>query len=52
MGWHAFIRFETKPGCQAQIDWKESLDFVLRDTGINVNIKSATFYIDIYTRFL
>lgn len=34
------IRFETPPGHQAQIDWKESIPFVLKDTGetIDVNI--------------
>lgn len=34
------IRFETPPGQQAQIDWKESVPFVLRDTGevIRINI--------------
>lgn len=32
------IRFETQPGHQAQIDWKESIEFVLRDTGETVTI--------------
>lgn len=34
------IRFESAPGQQAQIDWKESVPFVLRDTGeiIRINI--------------
>lgn len=34
------IRFETPPGKQAQIDWKESVPFVLRDTGevIRINV--------------
>ena len=34
------IRFETPPGHQAQIDWKESVPFVLKDTGelIEINI--------------
>lgn len=34
------VRFETPPGKQAQIDWKESVPFVLRDTGevIRINI--------------
>lgn len=34
------VRFETPPGQQAQIDWKESVPFVLRDTGevIRINI--------------
>lgn len=34
------IRFETLPGEQAQIDWKESVPFVLADTGevIAVNV--------------
>ncbi len=34
------LRFETPPGQQAQIDWKESVPFVLRDTGevIRINI--------------
>jgi len=36
----AVIRFETPPGKQAQIDWKESVPFVLRDTGevIRINV--------------
>lgn len=34
------IRYETAPGEQAQLDWKESIPFVLSDTGevIDVNI--------------
>lgn len=34
------IRFETAPGMQAQLDWKESIDFVLKDTGeiVTVNV--------------
>ena len=34
------IRFETPPGDQMQIDWKESIPFILSDTGeiIEVNI--------------
>lgn len=34
------IRFETAPGVQAQLDWKESIEFVLRDSGevITINI--------------
>ncbi len=32
------IRFETSPGIQAQLDWKESIDFVLRDSGQVVTI--------------
>ena len=34
------IRYETAPGMQAQLDWKESIDFVLRDTGevVTVNV--------------
>jgi len=34
------IRYETAPGEQAQIDWKESVPFILSDTGemIKVNI--------------
>lgn len=36
------IRFETKPGEQAQLDWKESIPFILADTGeiININVLS------------
>ncbi|MFI3327328.1 MAG: IS21 family transposase [Clostridia bacterium] len=36
------IRFETKPGEQAQLDWKEKIPFVLADTGevIDVNVLS------------
>lgn len=39
------IRFETEPGYQAQIDWKESVDFVLRDTGevITINVLVLVF---------
>lgn len=39
------IRFETKPGHQAQIDWKESVEFVLRDTGevITINVFVLVF---------
>ena len=34
------MRFETSPGEQAQFDWKESVPFVLSDTGevININV--------------
>ena len=34
------IRFETGKGKQAQLDWKESIEFVLKDTGevIKVNV--------------
>ena len=34
------IRYETEPGEQGQFDWKESIPFILRDTGerITVNI--------------
>lgn len=34
------IRFETAPGIQAQLDWKESIDFVLKDSGevVTVNV--------------
>ena len=32
------VRFETPPGKQAQIDWKESLPFVLKDTGEVIRI--------------
>lgn len=34
------IRFETPPGEQAQFDWKESVPFVLKDTGevISMNV--------------
>lgn len=37
---NAVIRFETAPGIQAQLDWKESIDFVLKDTGevVTVNV--------------
>ena len=39
------IRFETKPGHQAQIDWKESVEFVLRDTGeiVLINVLVLVF---------
>ena len=32
------IRFETGKGVQAQLDWKESIDFVLKDTAEVVKI--------------
>ena len=34
------IRYETARGIQAQLDWKESIEFVLKDTGevIKVNV--------------
>lgn len=34
------IRYETAPGKQAQIDWKESIPFILSDTGevISINV--------------
>ncbi len=32
------IRYETPPGEQAQLDWKESIPFVLKDTGEVVHI--------------
>ena len=37
---HPVIRYETAPGDQAQIDWKESIPFVLADTGevIDINV--------------
>lgn len=39
------IRFETNPGHQAQIDWKESIDFVIRDTGeiVTINVLVMVF---------
>lgn len=39
------IRFETKPGHQVQIDWKESIEFALRDTGeiILINVLVLVF---------
>ena len=39
------IRFETNPGHQAQIDWKESVEFVLRDTGeiVLINVLVLVF---------
>lgn len=36
------IRYETKPGQQAQLDWKESIPFVLRDTGEVIRINVLT----------
>jgi transposase len=34
------IRYETAPGEQAQLDWKESIPFILKDTGelIRINV--------------
>lgn len=34
------IRYETKIGAQAQLDWKESIEFVLKDTGevLKINV--------------
>ena len=34
------VRFETPPGKQAQLDWKESVPFVLRDTGEVIRINT------------
>ena len=32
------IRYETAPGEQAQFDWKESVPFILRDTGEKISL--------------
>lgn len=44
------VRFETPPGKQAQIDWKESVPFVLRDTGEVIRINIFTMILG-YSRF-
>jgi transposase len=36
------IRFETAPGEQAQLDWKESIPFVLADTGETIDVNIMT----------
>ena len=36
------IRFESEPGKQAQLDWKESIPFVLADTGELIRISILT----------
>lgn len=43
------MRFETLPGEQAQLDWKEDIDFILKDgTKIKINILVLIFG---YSRF-
>lgn len=37
-GSNPVIRYETAPGEQAQFDWKESVPFVLRDTGEKISL--------------
>jgi len=37
-GSNPVIRYETKPGEQCQFDWKESIPFVLKDTGEKITI--------------
>lgn len=44
------VRFETPPGQQAQIDWKESVPFILRDTGEAIRINVFTMVLG-YSRF-
>lgn len=44
------IRYETKPGYQAQVDWKESIPFVLRDTGEVIRINVLVMILG-YSRF-
>lgn len=44
------VRFETPPGQQAQIDWKESVPFVLRDTGEVIRINVFAMLLG-YSRF-
>jgi transposase len=46
---HGIIRFETMPGEQAQLDWKESLMFQTKD-GQKVEINVAVFLLS-YSRF-
>lgn len=44
------VRFETPPGQQAQIDWKESIPFVLKDTGEIIRINVFTMILG-HSRF-
>lgn len=44
------VRFETQPGQQAQIDWKESVPFVLKDTGEVIRINVFTMLLG-HSRF-
>ena len=44
------VRFETPPGQQAQIDWKESVPFILRDTGEIIRVNVFTLLLG-YSRF-
>lgn len=44
------VRFETPPGQQAQIDWKESVPFVLKDTGEVIRINVFTMLLG-HSRF-
>ena len=44
------VRFETLPGQQAQIDWKESVPFVLKDTGEIIRINVFTMILG-HSRF-
>ena len=44
------LRFETPPGKQAQLDWKESIRFILKDTGEEVIINVFVLLMS-YSRF-
>lgn len=44
------IRFETGKGEQAQLDWKEGIKFVLRDTGEEITINVLVLLLG-YSRF-
>lgn len=44
------IRFETAPGEQAQLDWKESIPFVLADTGEIIDVNVMTLLLS-YSRY-
>lgn len=44
------IRFETRYGEQAQLDWKESIPFILADTGETINVNVLVLILG-YSRF-
>lgn len=44
------IRYETPPGHQAQLDWKESVPFVIKDTGELIEINILVMILS-HTRF-
>lgn len=44
------IRFETGKGIQAQLDWKEKIDFVLKDTNETISVNVFVLLLS-YSRF-